>query len=180
MPIRHAVLALTVLLVSCATPYQPLGLTGGYSEARFDETTYEIAFKANGFTSSDEVQRDILFRAAELTSQAGFDHFVITDAKDLSRVVQQTTPATATTLTNLYGGANVSGQVDQDGNISGYGATNLSNPPTPTFQPARTTFVIKPGERMLIKMGKGTKPEIQNAYQVTAILRYVGPSIKRP
>ncbi len=180
MPIRHAVLALTILLVSCATPYQPLGLTGGYSEAGFDETTYEIAFKANAFTSPDEVQRYILFRAAELTSQAGFDYFVITDAKDSSRVAQQTTPATATTQTNLYGGTNVTGQVDQYGNISGYGTTDLSDSSTPTFQPARTTFVIKPGERVLIKMGKGTKPEIQNAYRAAAILRYVGPSIKRP
>jgi hypothetical protein len=151
-------------------------LTGGYSEARFDETTYEVAFKANGFTSADEVQRYTLFRAAELTSQAWFDYFVITDA----RVVQQTMPAAATTQTNLYGGTNVSGQVDQDGNMSGYGTANLSDPSTPTFQPARTTFVIKPGERVLVKMGKGTKPEIQNAYQAAAILRYVGPSIKRP
>lgn len=157
MPVRHAVLALTVLLVSCATRYQPLGLTGGFSEARFDETTYEIAFKANAFTSADEVQRYILFRAAELTSQAGFDYFVITEA-----------------------GTNVTGQVDQNGNISGYGTTTLSDPSTPTFQPARTTFVIKPGERVLIKMGKGAKPEIQNGYQAAAILRYVGPSINRP
>jgi hypothetical protein len=180
MPIRHGVLVLTILLASCATPYQPLGLTGGYSEARFDETTYEIAFKANAFTSPDEVQRYILFRAAVLTSEAGFAYFVVTDARDLSRAPQQTPPASATTQTNPYGGTNVTGQIDQGGSASAYDTTTLSGTSTPTFQPARTTFVIQPGETVLIKMGKGTKPEIPNAYQAAAILRYVGPSIKRP
>jgi hypothetical protein len=40
--------------------------------------------------------------------------------------------------------------------------------------------MIKAGQSVMIKMGKGPKPEIANSYQAAAILQYLGPSIKRP
>jgi hypothetical protein len=78
-----APLAAALLLTACATatPYQPLAkgtkASGGYSEQRIEENRFRVSFSGNSFTSRERVENYLLFRAAELTVQAGFDGFTM-------------------------------------------------------------------------------------------------------
>jgi hypothetical protein len=78
-------LALATLLSACATPtpYQPnipgQPTAGGYSEQRIERDRWRVTFQGNTLTSRDTVEGYLLFRAAELTVQNGFDSFSIVD-----------------------------------------------------------------------------------------------------
>ncbi|MEH6660058.1 MAG: hypothetical protein V7679_00295 [Parasphingorhabdus sp.] len=82
---RASALLMTLLLFACATatPYQPQiagqRVSGGYSENRIDNTHYRVRFAGNTLTSRDTVEGYLLYRAAELTVQNGYDWFRITD-----------------------------------------------------------------------------------------------------
>lgn len=82
---KGLVLFLTVTLVACATatPYQPetagQRISGGYSEKKLGSNRYRVHFSGNTLTSRDTVEGYLLYRAAELTVQNGYDWFKITD-----------------------------------------------------------------------------------------------------
>lgn len=60
------------------TPYQPAaGYDRGYSEQKIENDRYRISFKGNSRTARDTVENYLLFRAAELTLQNGYDSFTI-------------------------------------------------------------------------------------------------------
>ena len=66
------------LLGACATstPYQPAaGTERGYSEQRIEENRYQVQFAGNSLTDRKTVETYLLYRAAELTKQNGYDHF---------------------------------------------------------------------------------------------------------
>jgi len=74
------------ILGACATatPYQPLGArgtgaSGGFSEVRLAPNRYRVTFAGNSMTSRERVETFLLYRAAELTTQRGFDGFTIVD-----------------------------------------------------------------------------------------------------
>ena len=73
------------LLASCMTPtpYQPdiagQKISGGYSEARIADNRYQVNFSGNTLTSRDRVEGYLLYRAAELTLEKGYDWFEIND-----------------------------------------------------------------------------------------------------
>src|SRR5690242_20173125 len=63
----------------CATPYQPDGLGGGYSDNFIDGRTVSVSFNGNQFTPRNQVELDLLFRCAEITHGSGYDYFVLLD-----------------------------------------------------------------------------------------------------
>jgi hypothetical protein len=72
--------ALIVFLTACvgATPYQPAPPRGfGYSEERLDQNKFRVTFRGNAQTPRETVEDYLLYRAAELTLQNGFSHFLI-------------------------------------------------------------------------------------------------------
>jgi len=77
--------ACAALVTSCMTPtpYQPdiagQKVSGGYSENRIAENRYRVNFAGNVLTSRDRVEGYLLYRAAELTLERGFDWFEIND-----------------------------------------------------------------------------------------------------
>jgi hypothetical protein len=77
--------ALTAALAGCATPtpYQPnipgQKTSGGYSEMRIEPNRWRVNFAGNSLTNRETVEGYLLFRAAELTVQQGFDWFNIVD-----------------------------------------------------------------------------------------------------
>ena len=93
--VAAAPLAAALLLSACATPtpYQPLArgsaVSGGYSDQRIEENRYRVTFSGNSLTSRERVENYLLFRAAELTKQAGYDGFTM--------VQRATDPRTRTT-----------------------------------------------------------------------------------
>jgi hypothetical protein len=80
-----AALAIGGALASCATPtpYQPAApgrnLGYGYSDYRIDDTHWRVTFSGNSLTSRETVEKYLLYRAAELTLEQGFDWFDTTD-----------------------------------------------------------------------------------------------------
>jgi hypothetical protein len=77
--------ALAAALAGCATPtpYQQnipgQQTSGGYSEVRIEPNRWRVTFAGNSLTSRETVEGYLLFRAAELTTQQGFDWFSIVD-----------------------------------------------------------------------------------------------------
>ena len=68
-----------------ATPYQPYvaegaaGTHGGYSDQQVAPDRYIVKFHGNEMASRDRVEGYMLYRAAELTLQNGYDYFVPVD-----------------------------------------------------------------------------------------------------
>jgi len=80
-----AALALGGAIAGCATPtpYQPAppGRSAGYgySNYRIDAAHWRVSFAGNSLTSRETVEKYLLYRAAELTLEQGYDWFDTTD-----------------------------------------------------------------------------------------------------
>ena len=72
-------LILPITFVACATTYQPKSLSGGFSETQIDSTTVRVAFEGNGYTNRTTVENYLIYRAAEVTVERGFDWFLVTE-----------------------------------------------------------------------------------------------------
>jgi hypothetical protein len=85
MKIRSGLFAIAVVLLLSAcgtqTPYQPRGMTGGYTETRITDSSYQVKFFGNGFTSRDKVWYYWIYRCAELTKANGYTGFFLTSDK---------------------------------------------------------------------------------------------------
>ncbi len=79
--LRHLVLAASAaVLAACAstTPYQPASAPGafdGYSQTMLDNSTAKITFGGNALTNRETVENYLLYRAAEMAVERGYDHF---------------------------------------------------------------------------------------------------------
>ena len=80
-----ALAASTLMVAGCATEttYRPATGQGfnrtGYSDRQVEPDRFLVSFAGNSVTSRDTVERYLLFRAAELTLQNGYDYFVMAD-----------------------------------------------------------------------------------------------------
>lgn len=81
---KMALLASVVVLGACATatPYQPstsVNARNGFSEMKIEDDRIRISFDGNSLTKRDTVETYLLYRAAELTKQNGYDYFTLAD-----------------------------------------------------------------------------------------------------
>ena len=78
-----AMALLTLGACATSTPYQPLSassaVSGGYTDQRLGENRYRVTFAGNTLTSRERVESYLLYRAAELTRERGYDWFVVVD-----------------------------------------------------------------------------------------------------
>ncbi|HEX4870938.1 MAG TPA: hypothetical protein VFV27_01375 [Nevskiaceae bacterium] len=75
-------LSLTLLLLAgCATvtPYQPLTEGQGYADQKLENNRFRVRFAGNSLTPRETVENYLLFRAAELTLDNGYDYFVFAE-----------------------------------------------------------------------------------------------------
>ncbi len=85
-------------LAACATPtpYQPATGTGfyrnGYSDQQIETNRYQISFSGNSLTSRETVERYLLYRAAQLTLERGYDNFILADRDTNLRSRTYSTP----------------------------------------------------------------------------------------
>lgn len=79
------VLAAALAACATATPYQPAASDPagavGFSEARLAPDRYRVTFAANRQTSREQVERYLLYRAAEITARQGYDWFEAADPR---------------------------------------------------------------------------------------------------
>ena len=78
-----AAVALTLSACETATTYHPATGQGfnreGFSDQRIEANRFMVSFSGNSVTSRDTVERYLLYRAAELTVQNGYDWFELVD-----------------------------------------------------------------------------------------------------
>lgn len=78
MAIRLALILLSlILLSSCATPYQPMGLRGGYEDEIIDANTVQVLFAGNTHTPLSTVKLYLLLHCAEVTLAHNFSYFEV-------------------------------------------------------------------------------------------------------
>jgi hypothetical protein len=76
-------LALGLSACETATPYQPLAkgtaTSGGFTDQRLDNNHYRVTFTGNTVTSRETVETYLLYRAAQVTVESGYDWFETVD-----------------------------------------------------------------------------------------------------
>ena len=161
--VAPAVLAACLVLGGCATPYQPRGATGGYVEQKIDDNTYLVGFFGNGNTSRDAVFKMWLYRCADLTSQLGYDYFVVAGRPS------RTSEDTRDRENLIAAGANADDAIPMR---SGGGA------PTYYYVPGGTQTIRTWSARAAIRMYKGEPPKGQSrAFRAREVLADLAPEV---
>ncbi len=162
---RLLALSLAATLAACATstPYQPArDGEGGYSEQRIENNRYRIRFIGNSSTPRETVENYMLYRAAELTLNAGYDYFVMSgnDTEARTRYSQSV---------SAYGGPS-GGWGWGWGGRGGVG-----------FGISSATPITDYNAQAIVLMFKGKKPDADpNAYDARAVRESLQPLIRLP
>jgi hypothetical protein len=87
-----ASLVASLLVSSCATPYQPLDHRYGYSEQQVGNDVFEVSFLGNGHSSYERVLDFAMLRAADIALSRQAKSFTLLDLVNLSSVRTYQTP----------------------------------------------------------------------------------------
>jgi hypothetical protein len=93
------------LFIGCSTKYQPVGFSGGFSETRLGDDTFNVSFRGNGYTSREKASDFALLRSAELTLDGGYQYFIILNSEKYVENGSYTSPKTYNTTfqANTFG-----------------------------------------------------------------------------
>jgi hypothetical protein len=164
-----AALAGVIGLAGCQsgpTPYQPGGgAQRGYAETKIEGDRYRISFKGNSLTDKDTVENYMLYRAAELTLQNGFDNFTIANRDtDKDSRYRSSGPYFGTHLSYMY----------YSPRFGWYGAYD------PFWTTERFDEITRYEAYAEILMGRGPKGSDPNAFDAHEVSKNLGPLISRP
>lgn len=174
MRITALLLASVFVLAACATPtpYQASGTgTGsyGYSEQAIERDRYRITFSGNSITDRETVETYLLYRAAELTRERGYDHFT---------VVQRATDEETRRYTSFRGDPYYSRfYVNYRYYHPRWGWYGWHDPFWDDHRYRETTRYEASAEIVMGRRGRGDEADEFNASEV---LRNLGPDIVRP
>ncbi|MFN3805867.1 CC0125/CC1285 family lipoprotein [Asticcacaulis sp.] len=161
-----------VTLAACATPtpYQPVtgdpasSLARGYSDQRIEANRYRLKFSGNSSTSRETVEDYMLYRAAELALENGYDWFSLVGRN--TKEDRTTTTTYRDPFPRLYGGFYYR---YYRGGWGSWGA----------WEEDQTTFYRYETSAEVI-FGKGEKPNDPNAYDAREVKQNLDPRIVRP
>ena len=158
-----------VLLSACstATPYGPaFDSRYGFSETQIEQNRWTVGFSGNSLTDLKTVESYLLYRAAELTDQQGFDYFVMVDRK-----VDEDSQFQSTGFGPNYSPFRMQYYSPRWG---------WRNPYDPYFNDVTLREVTKYEALAEIVMGKGPKPATDpKAYDAEDVLITMAPKIQR-
>lgn len=166
------ILAGVSLLAACATstPYQPAGETRwGFQESQIETGRFRVSFNGNSLTDRETVETYFLFRAAELTVEQGFDHFIVVQrATDVdSRIIRSGPDRFYRPGFGLY--------------------FNYFHPRwgwrgagDPFWNDTNYREITRYEASAEIMFGHGTKPDAANAFDARDVIANLGPQIVRP
>lgn len=153
---------LFLTLAGCASslpPYRPYSDGAGYQERRIEENRYAVSFIGNSSMTAKETEDYLIYRAAELTRDAGYDYFILHD----KHINQQSRYRYYPYFRGRYGFYN----------SWGYGYY----PYDYYYDYCCPYSWYEAGAEVL--MYEGSKPEgDKNAYDAEQVLEYLGPSIR--
>ncbi len=165
-----ALVASAALLAACEsgpTPYQPQADSGdrGYSESRIENDRYRISFKGNSLTDRETVETYMLYRAAELTLQSGYDTFTIVNRDtDKDSRTRSTGGFMGTRLSYVYF-------------VPSYGWVGAWEP---YWTPSRYEQVTRYEAYAEIVMARGPKGSDPNAFDARQVSQNLASQIQRP
>jgi len=146
---------------ACATGYQRMSLTGGYSDSQVDENTYSIVYRGNGYASQKTILKYLLYRCAEITTNKSYDYFVVVGGDVEEKINQIITPGSysSSTSINMHSfGSSTSGTASTQGN----------------YEPQKTKEYRKYVVSAVIKIYRGDIPKDNarafNAKELTQVL----------
>ncbi|MEP9401064.1 CC0125/CC1285 family lipoprotein [Sphingomonas sp. VNH70] len=174
-------------LAACATPtpYQPASGSGfyrnGYSDQQIEPNRYQVSFSGNSLTSRETVERYLLYRAAQLTLERGYDYFILADRDTNLRSRTYSTPGFGPAWGGGFG-------------WGGWGPAWRYRSPAfgwrawdpfwgdPFFGNSMDIRTIDKYEAMAeIVLGRGPKPgDNIRAFDARDVLRNLGPSVTAP
>jgi hypothetical protein len=163
-----AALATTLGVAACEsgpTPYQPAGEEArGYSETRIENDRWRISFKGNSMTDRETVETYMLYRAAELTLQNGYDNFTIVNRDtERDRRTREYGGYMGTRLSYMYF-------------VPNYGWVGAWEP---YWTPSRYQQVTRYEAYAEILMGRGAKSADPNAFDARQVSQNLAGSIER-
>jgi len=97
---RGLLISMTVIIVAgcSATPYQPMGFTGGYKDSHIRDNLYYVEISTNAYTSQGTAAQYMHRRAQEVCVENGYKDYKIEGQRDTSTQF----------ATGSYGGGSVS------------------------------------------------------------------------
>lgn len=169
--IAAAAITTALGLAACSTgptPYQPGSGRGdaGYTESKIENDRYRISFKGNSLTERETVENYMLYRAAELTLQNGFDTFTIVNRDtDKNSSVRQS-------------GGYMGSRMSYSYFVPRYGWVRSWDPFWST--PVSYEEVTRYEAFAEIIMGRGPKSSDPNAFDAHQVSQNLAASIQRP
>jgi len=180
---RRGLLAPMLLLAvagcQTATPYQPLtrggSAPGGYSDSRIAPDRFRVSFQGNSMTSRETVETYLLYRAAQLTTQRGFDWFI---------TAQRNTERRTNTYVDRPFGPGPFGYWGPTWRYRSRGFGWRSWDPLwgdPFWDRSVDVRTVDRYEAVAeIVTGRGPKPADPRAFDARAVLTTLGPQIRMP
>lgn len=181
-PLAAAAAALAVS--ACAvtpTPYQPASAGSranayGYSDQQIEPDRFRVSFAGNSYTERETVERYLLYRAAQLTVERGYDHFILAD--------RDTDKKTRTYVNQPFGGFSSFGYWSPYWRYYGAGYGWRGWDPFfggPFFDRTVDVRTVERYEALAeIVLGRGPKPQNVRAFDARAVLQSLGPSVVAP
>lgn len=171
-----------LLTAGCATPtpYRPATGYGfnqtGYADQQIEANRYQISFSGNSVTSRETVERYLLYRAAELTLQQGYDYFVLSnrDTEKRTRTYATTDP--------FWGGPYGYWHPSWRYYSPRWGWGGWGPWGDPFWGPDVDVHTIDKYQALAeIVMGKGSKPNDNvRAFDARSVIDHIGPTIEMP
>ncbi|OGT05854.1 MAG: hypothetical protein A2103_03770 [Gammaproteobacteria bacterium GWF2_41_13] len=156
------------ILAACATPYQPMGYRGGYSNMQLSDDIYKVTFAGNGFSSREYVNDLLLYRCAELANENRYDYFLMLNDSENKTESQYTTPSTISSQSTGFSSGSFSGNT--------YSGSNYENT-NAVIQNGQTYNISKYDGAVIIKLLHDNKKE-PFAFKAQTILNQI--SVSRP
>jgi hypothetical protein len=184
-----AAAALTLSACETATPYQPLNAqhaqgSGGYSDQQVEANRWRVTFSGNSLTSRETVERYLLFRAAQLTMDAGYDWFEAVDRhtdKNSSYVGDSGFGGGYGGFGYGYGGLGGFWGPRWGLYSGGFGGWGYGGPDPFFGGPVDVEQVSKFQASAEILMGHGPKPAGDaRAFDARSVVQHLTPTIKYP
>lgn len=183
-------LAALALLGACATatPYQAAtDSERGYENQRIENNRWQVSFGGNSLTDRETVETYLLYRAAELTRQEGYDHFRVVrrDTDEDSRLVATGFSSTYSPFySGFYCDYRFYGPRGVAFHRSAFAPTRFSafhDPFGYGFGAPDYREIVRYEATAEIIMGRGPKPEDDPAFfDAAQVLENLSPRIIRP
>ncbi|AZU05223.1 hypothetical protein X907_2713 [Glycocaulis alkaliphilus] len=163
--------ASAAILAACAesTPYQRATSGGfGYSEQQIEQNRFMVGFSGNSLTERQSVETFLLYRAAELTREQGYDYFrlIRRDTEAERRITGSAGPAYRSRFDVFYRYYHP--------RHGWYGWRD------PFWDDINLREVTRYEAMAEIQLGRGATPDSPDAFDAADVIRNLGPLVRPP